>query len=596
MLATRRQVVSDLLVGNGVILQEVSAELARVGLDNPHLRALEVEPALVRFLLFQPQGVVVGDLNHVGVRDRDILTLQMKGFLHKAIESRADVVICPEYSCTWQALLESVEANVFPEDERLWVIACEGANQAVLEDAIRRLQVAGHKVVFDAEVWRSNGNFVDVICYLFRTRLHTGESVGAVLVQPKTHQMGGIQFEYQLLKTANKIFRFRNSGARSGNLVAFICSDTLHPQFSTQIAPHLKEDTFVLHPQMNDNPSSPGFRAYREICCGHRPRTAEILTLNWARGTQLLEAGRVQPYILEPKSIWFRDVTGVRADDNSVMENHSKGLYLTHWNKHTAAYVLSPEPRIFLVETTKPFVSGPATNAMRDGPVVLELLSWNVGTSMWEESRSDDRFREAWHDPHPDVRPILGPMLPRRLLDAERLIQLSIGEANDIEWINWIRQSAFQLASDDTPQRLTLCWSNEGMGPAFRERCLSKFRGFADVVSTPARFSIRLSDFKKGGFIVDHRHERLAQRLRNLYQGNLPATAIFLGLAPPLHLLQEVKKKTIKGLQQTDSDIQMLAIWYLEPNGKLRDFMDQMIPQTTDDPGAGAVAFDNPAQ
>jgi hypothetical protein len=577
-----------------LILQDVSAELAPAGLDNPRLRALEVDPALVQFLLFQPQGVVVGDADHVGVRDRDILTLQMKEFLRKARDSRADVALCPEYSCTWPALLESVEANVVPEDGRLWVIACEGATQAVLETAIARFRAAGHQVVFDDSVWLSNGNFVDPLCYLFRTRRQGGGPVGTILIQPKTHQMGGIQFEYQHLKTADKIFRFRNSGARSGNLVAFICSDTLHPEFSANIAPHLKEDTFVLHPQMNANPSSPQFCAYRGACCGHRPRTTAILALNWAGGTQLLEDEQVKPYILEPKSIWFRDIVDVRADDDTVMDNHGKGFYLTHWNKHTAAYVLSPDPGLFLLQTTKPFVSGQATNAMRDGPAVLELLRWTAGSGTWEAASSDDRFRATWHDPYPDVQPILGPMLPQRLLDAERLIQLSVGEASDIEWIDWKRQPAFQLAGDDTPNRLTLCWSNQGLGPAYRNQCLSKFQVFARVVRNPARFSIRLSEFREGGFTVDHRHDRISQRMRNLYQGNLPATAIFLGLAQP-HLLQEVQKKTIKALEQTDADVQKLAIWYFDLDGELRDFMDQTIPQATDDPGTGAVDFDNTA-
>ncbi|MGB1583655.1 MAG: hypothetical protein ACPHCI_07685, partial [Solirubrobacterales bacterium] len=576
------------------ILQDVSAELAPAGLDNPHLLVLETDPALVKFLLFQPQGVVVGDADHVGVRDRDILTLQMKGFLRKARASRADVALCPEYSCTWPALLESVEQNVFPEDGRLWVIACEGATQGVLEDAIARFRAAGLKVVFDESVWNSNGNFVDALCYLFRTRLIDGPTVGTILVQPKTHPMGGMQFEYQHLKTADKIFRFRNTGGGSGNLVAFICSDTLHPQFSTDIAPHLKEDTFVLHPQMNTNPSSPGFCAYRLACCGHWPRTTEILTLNWAEGTQLLESGQLKPYIVEPKSIWFRDVRKACDDDDTVMANHSKGLYLTHWNKHTAAYVLSPDPGVFLLQTTKPFVRGPATNAMRDGPAVLELLGWNEESSTWEEAQADDRFRATWHDPHPEVQPIIGPMLPQRLLDAERLIQLSVGEAQDIEWVDWKRQPAFQLAGDDTPHRLTLCWSNRGLGGTYRTQCLSKFRGFASAVSEPARFSIRLSEFRSGGFTVDHRSEKISQRLRNLYKDNVsPATAIFAGLAPPQHVLHEVQKKTIKALEQTDADVQKLAIWYREPGGELKDFMDRTIPQANDDPGAGAVDFDN---
>jgi hypothetical protein len=580
-------------VANALILQEVAEELALFGLRNPYLRVLEGAPALVQFLLVQPQAVVVADATRVGVRDHALLTLQMKGFLRKALEGRVDVALSPEYSCTWPALLESVEADVFPEDGKLWVIACESATREQLEAAITRFEQCGHVVAFDPTVWTTDGNYIDAICYLFRTRRLNGQPVGAVLIQCKTHAMGGDRFEYKYLKTGHKIYRFRNAEDHSGSLVAFICSDTLHPEFNDKIVPQLKYNTFVLHPQMNPNPTNPGFCAYRGNCCFYHPRTTEVLALNWATGTLLEHDGKDSDFIVEPKSIWLRDLTGLKLDDAPIMANHDRGCYLTHWNQHTAAYLFSPDPHLFLLQTTKPFVSGPATNALRSGPEMLQLLGWGATSPAWTMVKADDRFGVTWHDPYPETQPILGTLLTSRYLDAERLIQLSVGQANDINWTDWNRQPSFKLASDDTACRLTVCRSNDGDGPKYRTQCLANFRGFAKVVGAPTKFSIRLVEFKAGGFKVDHSTKLLHLRMRNLYRGDAMATGIFAGFAPPAEILLEVKKKTLRALDETGSDREMLAIWYLEADGELKDYMDQTIPKATDDPNAGPVAFDN---
>lgn len=575
-------------------IREVADELASMSLENPYLRVLDVDPALVEFLLFQPQAVVVADATRVGVRDSDLLTKQMKKFLRKAHDAQVDVALCPEYSCTWQALNESVESNVFPNEGKLWVVACESATREQLEAAIAQFEQSGCKVVFDSSVWATHGNFVGTICYLFKTHQQDGASVDTILMQFKTNAMGGTSFEYENLKTGDKIYRFRNTAEYSGKLVAFICSDALHPEFDTKIAPQLKFDTFVLHPQMNTNPSSPGFCAYRRPCCDNNPRTTEVLTLNWAGGTKLEENGRDIDFIKEPKSIWFRGVDGLKLTDAQIMANHDKGCYLTHWNQYTAAYLFSPDPYLYLIQTTKPFVRGAATNALRTGPKMLELLGWDSPSSSWTPTKADDQFQATWRDPYPETQPILSSLLMSRYLDAERLIQLSVGEAKDINWVEWNRQPSFKLASDDTSHRLTLCRSNRGEGSTYRDRCLAKFRCFSTIVNNPAQFSIRLAEFRGGGFSVDHATDPLHQRMRNLHFNNTHATGIFVDSAPPENVLREVKKRTIKALMETESDNEKIAIWYRDTNGQLHDYMDQTTPQITDDPNAGPVAIDNP--
>lgn len=576
-------------------LQEVNEELAAIGLSNPELEFLKVEPGFVKFLLFQPRAIVVAEETRVGVQNQAFLTLQMKQFLHEAFKTEADIVLCPEYSCTWLALTETIEEQRFPAAGKLWVLACESASRQQLSGVIECLERAGHVVAFDQSVWDGAGNFIDPICYLFRTYRENGEPVGVALIQPKTCPMGGIPFEQDFLACGNKIYRFRNSGAESGKLVAFICSDTLHQDFEVTVAQNLKTDTFVLHPQMNDAPSNEAFRSYRNACCNGYPRTTDLLTLNWAGGTTFVDNGEIHDFIVEPKSIWFRELRELPLDDAEIMHNHRLGLYFNRLG-HSAAYLLSPDPHLFFFRTSKPFHRGPAVHARRYGPKMLRLSSWDLATSSWTPASADDQFDSTWNVPHPRVQALIRPFLPDRYLDAERLVQLSVGEAHETAWTGWERQPSYHLAGDETAQRLTLCRSNVGRGADFRNKCLSHFRYFAQIVSEPKKFSTRLVAFHRGEFTVNYLTRYTFQHWRNIYHKDegVFATGIFAGHGPTAQRLDEIKKMALLALKDVNADKEKLAIWYHEPGTtEVLDFMDNFTPKLSDDPGLGPVAIDN---
>jgi hypothetical protein len=575
-----------------ISIRDVRVELEGRQLKNPELPFLIAQPSLVRILMFQPSGLVFADSTRVGVVDRQALSIEMKGFLHQAVQLDPDLIVCPEYSCPWETLIEVIEQGVFPTQGKLWALACESASITELAQIVE--QISPHvTVIFDELQLSSAGNFVDGLCYLFRTLRNDGTEARVALVQAKTCPMGGHPFEAQFLKTGKYIYRFKNVDDPSNCLVSLICSDVLHPNFESEIVPHLQTNTLVLHPQMNDSPEAEVFRSYRRHCCTIAPRTSEVLCLNWARGTQILDQERVRPFIVDPKSILFRDTQQLITDDGRVMENHAKGCYLTHWQEcRTAAFVFSPDPHLFYIETSKPYVIGPAQSAIRYGPRMIELFSWNTASQSFNPTEANDRFKSHWIGDNPSLQGLLEPLLPRHL-DAERLIQLSTGLAKDMSWPDWKFLQSFRLADDDTARRLTLCWSIDGVGGEFREKCLSRFLGFNALIGDPMKFSDRLAAFKIGTFEIAFRADIIARRFRNMHHadGKTSATAIYLGESPGKDAMNEVKVRTQAALKQTESDDELMAIWYRDAHGVLHDFMDQDVPQFNMDPGANPVSI-----
>ncbi len=73
--------------------------------------------------------------------------------------------------------------------------------------------------------------------------------------------------------------------------------------------------------------------------------------------------------------------------------------------------------------------------------------------------------------------------------------------------------------------------------------------------------------------------------------GKTSATAIYLGESPGKDAMNEVKVRTQAALKQTESDDELMAIWYRDAHGVLHDFMDQDVPQINMDPGANPVSI-----
>lgn len=579
-----------------VAVADVSRVMEEHGLRNPVLPFLARDSDFMRILLFQPRATIVADDDGVRSQHRERMTAQMTAFISRAKELNVDLAACPEYSCTWEAILQAAENGTLPSPGKVWAIACESATREEFETTRARI---GNRmrIVIDDGVLDANGNFIDPLCYLFSTELADGSTANVALVQAKTHQMGGDDYERSYLKKGNTIYRFKNDDESSNSLVSIICSDALNASVTDRMRELHGQNCLVLHLQLNKRPEAPAFRAYREHCCTIAPRTTEILCLNWAAGTTLLtDAGEV-PLVAEPRTILFRAITEVNAGDDRITHNHGKGCYLTYLQQHrTAAFVFCPDPRLLYLETTKPVTGGPAQNALRSGPRMIDIFGWDDDTDTWNAlaTGADDRFKTSWLDPHAPIQTLLNPILPEHL-NAERLVQLCVGKATSMDWAQWTRLRSFELADDDTARRLTLCWSHEGSGHQYRDECLRLFRIFATTVADSSNFSPRLTEFKNDTFQVAYRTQT-SKTFRNLHLPNgTSATAVYLGTVPSRGELDEAKKRLISGLQQTESDTELVAIWFHDQNLQLRDFMDMQTPRVNDDPGENPVSITSTA-
>ncbi|HEY4146965.1 hypothetical protein, partial [Pinirhizobacter sp.] len=371
-------------------------------------------------------------------------------------------------------------------------------------------------------------------------------------------------------------------------------SDSLSPGVRDNIVPQLRHDTLILHLQLNPNGDNPVFRSYREQCSTEVPRNTEVLCLNWAKGTTLIDNGNPTELIDEPRTILFRSANEVDATDMRIINNHRLGCYLTYWEPYrSAAYVFSPDPQLFSFKMTKPMVIGGAAVARRSGIIMDGRYEWVQGHWSIAKQDANDRFEDYWFGESPESREYLDPDAEKSL-DVERLIQLSTGRGIQAKLDDWKTLSSFKLDTDDTARRLRLCWSTRGQGYAFRADCLRDFRGFVGAIQNRDAFSPRLSAFKNNVFTVAYRSGPPYLHHRNLHiESGTSATAVFVGFVPEQAELTRIKASLIKRITDMGGDREMVAIWYMDQNGTVIDHMDRQVPNISDDPSIDPVGIDN---
>lgn len=575
-------------------VENVADVLTRDKIAFPIFPFLTVAPDHLRVALFQPVAVVEASASRVGPKDRDAMALKMLAFMKCAANENIDIAACPEYSCPWTALCDAVEHDITPPDGKLWAIACESATVEEFTTYVAKLREK-IRVVFDENVLHQHGDFLNSLCYLFKTKTTDGHDITVALIQFKTAPMGDKgHFEYSHLKLGDVLYRFQNPAPAKLGVVTLLCSDSLNPGLS-EVADMLRIQTLIFHLQFNPNPVADVFRRYRIDCCDYSPRNTEIICLNWGRGTVLEMSDKEVFKIRDPRTALYRLTAELVATDERIHENHAKGCFLTRLeNPHTSTLVFAPDEYYFHFETTKPYVEGIAQTTARTGPLMRSLRSWCDAEKSWAEvSGPSDHFETYVQSRAPAVHGVLSPLWVRPM-DAERLMQLSTGYAQGVNWHQWNELKSFALASDETSKRLSLGWSLDGTGEEFRGHCFSHFQALHAEVMKEENRSSRLAGFTNGQFTLTFKPDDEKTRFCNLHsQNGRTGTAIYLGDFPSEDHQREVKKRTQKGLLDTGAqDAQALAIWYRNGNGLL-DLMTDDIPQITDDPRENPVGVMN---
>ncbi|MBL8255921.1 MAG: hypothetical protein JNJ62_04905 [Pseudoxanthomonas mexicana] len=570
-----------------VQLTDVNSYLASNGLGPAFLPFLSTGPDRITTLFYQPLGDVAALPHSLGVVERPELVLKMKGFLSLADSEQVQFATCPEYSCPWDALIESIEAGRYPSEGSLWSICCESTTLQTLTQITERLAASGI-TVFQPNVQASTANFLNLLCHLLWCTDAEGQRIRVVLMQAKTYPMGGVDYERDYLILGDEIYRFGNAG--ENRLACLICSDVLGPIVKDQIVSQLLADTLIFHLQLNKDAARDSFREYRQRCCFRTPRTTEILCLNWASGTRITtDNATFETLVREPKTIYYRPSDGVDGTDESILANDTLGCFLTFAAEHrTAAYVFHPDEQLFKFRTSKPLMIGDAAVSRRTGPVVEARFQWKEGAWLSSTEKVNDRFSE-FLDSNPNVSTHLTPYEAKHV-DMERVMQLSTGYVLKAEDFSWLNLPSFRLAEDDTSARMRVCWSNSSTGANRRIDCQSKFKSLAAFVANPSNLPNRLSAFRQLTPRISYDPLPFKQ-FRNLVAGELRSTAIFLGTDPAKEKMERTRLQIQDALHRVGERTEDLSLLYFSVEGTLTDYMDRDPPAINDDPGSNPVGI-----
>jgi hypothetical protein len=130
----------------------VEQRLKCVGLEHPRLNALQADDTLYTLLAHQPLGRIRIADTSIGHADGSEAYLRGRALLDlvNSLDSQPDLLVSPEYSIPWEALLDAIESGVVPSEGKLWALGCESLPIGRL-DAIRQ-RLGERAVVLDDDV------------------------------------------------------------------------------------------------------------------------------------------------------------------------------------------------------------------------------------------------------------------------------------------------------------------------------------------------------------------------------------------------------------------------------------------------------------
>ncbi len=568
------------------LYKDIQQTLAGRNLHLPTLNVLVPDVHPYEMLAIQTGGEVATGPDFVGHADRVGATAKFTAFLQLAVEADADLVLTPEYSCPWDALTAHVAHRPFPKQGKLWAIACESITPAQLQGIIvNHPQV---EWVHDG-IPAGAGRFLDVLVYMFRAEHTGGGWRNVVVLQFKTHPMGGTAFEQANLIRGSAIYFWHNP-VDNIRLISLICSEAL--AFDQAAAQQCRFDLhayIVLHPQLNPNPRHPDISAYRGYVFAHQAgANIDVFALNWARGFVLLgvasTSGGSALYTKAPQFI---------ASDARLDANHRKGMFYSHWARHrTELCVLSFDEHVFHFRIHKPRQDALAVEASRTGPEMLALRHWVVADGVWTISPDvNDGYAQycgTFQEPQCDYFVTA----PTNAVDRERLLTLTSGQLRTARDWHMVRHiPAFVAEADERTKRLTFTHEAAAESQEFRRLHVSAFIKLQrTVLPNPANFPPTIHDLSANWRL----HPPCAEHdfRFNLSPSDGPsqgATAIFVGLMP-LNEVEKLKDDLTRAWGKIET--RRLVLWY-EAQNAIRH-VHAPVPTITDDlePPASIAAPD----
>lgn len=545
---------------NGIRMEILPVEerLRREGLEAPRLNALQADDTLYTVIAHQPKGRIRIAPDSIGNADSAEAKQRSLAFLTLAADAKCqpDLVISPEYSVPWEALLEAVEQGCVPAEGKLWVLGCESLSLGGLNAVRQRLD--GLAVVLDDDVYPgtpTTQQYRNPLVYIFLTKCIAEKSARLVLlVQYKTEPSGDPQnTEATGMLPGIFIYCF-GTQPREVRLITLICSDVFG--FRQELINDYYQGLLLLHIQLNNSPRHLLYKKYRQELFAAAGET-ELLCLNWADNVVSVDENGANAYPWKNicGSAWYLCSSEANLSDDALLENHKHGIYYTrHEPIRAHALQFHYQQRVFLFRATKVIHHAiPKPRSKRTGPKALNTFEWEQNQSCWVESQSlgnlpNDGFNEQLDRISAQGLELedLRALYRSSPIAVERAMAITAGEFGvPADWFVAMRLDSMRLCEQEFVKRVTVTQDPAPEAVEFRERRLALTGVIAELRSSGYAWPSSL-EVLRNGFTFCWR-PNVPNRNVIANDGTF-ATVVNAGLVVDTHILDRLDQKVRKTL------------------------------------------------
>lgn len=537
----------------------VGEKLKEVGLSHPRLNALQADDTLYTVLAFQPEARIRVTENSIGHFDSEAAKKKTKAFfaLIAGMENQPDLVVSPEYSVPWDALIETIEEGLVPEQGKLWVLGCESLLLGQLQTIRERL--SSSISVLDDETspkTLTTQRYRNPLVYVFWTdSLVNSAQQLVMLVQYKTEASGDAgNTEATGMLPGKSVYLFGNA-TNEVRLISLICSDVFG--FSKDLINEHYDKLLLLHVQLNLSPRHLLYKKYRaELFESGQGRT-ELICLNWAENIAFVDAETQNSH--EPGNVcgsaWYLVPPEFDTTDETILKNHQYGVYYTYYKPlriHTL--IFDAKPRIFFLQSTKVFHHAvPKPRSTRHGPKAIETFVWSESEGAWlapinDGDRPNDGFQSFINRSVEDgikFEDVLD-LYRSNPLSVERAMAISTGDFGpNHDWHKAINLDSMCLCQEEIVRRMTVIQDREARAESFRSTRLAATRMLA---------ALRRGSFQWPASVEPLNHGFKFNWMKNFPNRNVQAadgsvaTVVFAGAIGDLSQLESLEKRVRKTL------------------------------------------------
>lgn len=534
----------------------VEKKLRDAGLRHPTLNLLQADDTLYTVLALQPEGRIRITESFIGNADAAEAKKRIFLFMQQVEKIQPDVLVCPEYSVPWDALIESIEAGIVPHTGKLWVLGCESLPLTKLQEYRERL--SPQATVLDDDIStteRTTQQYRNPLTYVFKTRSEDGLTEHLVLlVQYKTAASGDPQnTEATGMLPGKNVYVF-GSAPQEVRLMTLICSDVF--SFSRELITQYYQGLLLLHIQLNNSPRHITYKRYRQELFEFAGDT-EVLCLNWADNviSFLGDQQEGSKWKNIGGSAWYLRPPEMDVSDERIKENHRHGVYYTsHHQIRAHALQFHYRPRAFLLQSTKVKHHGiPKPRSTRSGPKALTTFVWSSGTMSWiealqQEHLPDDGFKillDSSVTAPADIADVMS-LYANGPAAAERAMAVSSGEFGpDQGWHRPPNIDSMRLCEGEIVRRVTITQDPEKEAVNFRSTRLGAVKFIAELRAVEYSWPAPVEALRQG--FNFHWSDKAPNRNVVAADGTY-ATLVHAGMPGDLRVLDVIDQRVRKTL------------------------------------------------